>query len=292
MFLSPEQLANGETRDTLRRARPGLFAVDEAHLISQWGRDFRPDYMRLGAQAEAVGAPVRLALTATAAPPVRQEIIRRLGLRDPVVVIGDFDRPHIQLSAHHVRTVPDKERELVRAARRVRRPGDRLRGDARQRAGGARRARGGGRAGDAVSRRAVRARAARGDDGVPGRLGPHHRGHGRVRHGDRQAGRALGAARRPAALAGCVLPGDRARRPGRPAVARAAAVPLRGFRDGALPDGARASPARPSRGPRPRSRPGSGSSRARGSRRPRWPGWPISARRPGRRTAMSAGPGR
>jgi ATP-dependent DNA helicase RecQ len=116
VFLAPEQLANAETRQALRRARPGLFAVDEAHLISQWGRDFRPDYMRLGAQAEAVGAPVRLALTATAAPPVRAEIIRRLGLRDPAVVIGDFDRPNIQLSAVHVRTGPDKARELVRAA--------------------------------------------------------------------------------------------------------------------------------------------------------------------------------
>ncbi|MGP7996073.1 MAG: RecQ family ATP-dependent DNA helicase [Streptosporangiaceae bacterium] len=123
VFLSPEQLANAETRDTLRQARPGLFAVDEAHLISQWGHDFRPDYMRLGAQAEAVGAQVRLALTATAAPPVRQEIIRRLGLREPEVVIGDFDRPHIQLSAQHVHTVPDKERELARTARELAGPG-------------------------------------------------------------------------------------------------------------------------------------------------------------------------
>jgi ATP-dependent DNA helicase RecQ len=123
VFLSPEQLANGETRETLRRARPGLFAVDEAHLISQWGHDFRPDYMRLGAQAEAVGAPVRLALTATAAPPVRQEIIRRLGLRDPVVVLGDFDRPQLYLSARHVRTTPDKESELVQAAREFTGPG-------------------------------------------------------------------------------------------------------------------------------------------------------------------------
>ena len=116
VFLAPEQLANSRTRETLRRARPGLFAVDEAHLISQWGHDFRPDYMLLGAQAEAIGAPVRLALTATAAPPVREEIIRRLGLRDPAVVMGDFDRPHIHLSARHVRTIPDKERELVSAA--------------------------------------------------------------------------------------------------------------------------------------------------------------------------------
>ena len=116
VFLSPEQLANEQTRQALQRARPGLFAVDEAHLISQWGHDFRPDYMRLGAQAEAVGAPVRLALTATAAPPVRQEIVRRLGLRDPLVVIGDFDRPQIHLSVHRVRTVSDKQQELVRAA--------------------------------------------------------------------------------------------------------------------------------------------------------------------------------
>jgi ATP-dependent DNA helicase RecQ len=123
VFLAPEQLAKEQTRDTLRRARPGLFAVDEAHLISQWGRDFRPDYLLLGAQAEELGAPVRLALTATAAPPVRQEIIRRLGLRDPEVVIGDFDRPHLHLSASHVSTVPDKERELIRAAREFAGPG-------------------------------------------------------------------------------------------------------------------------------------------------------------------------
>jgi ATP-dependent DNA helicase RecQ len=123
VFLSPEQLAIPETRETLSRARPGLFAVDEAHLISQWGHDFRPDYMMLGAQARAVGAPVRLALTATAAPPVRAEIIRRLGLRDPEVVIGDFDRPHLHLSAQHVPTVPDKKRELVHAAAELDGPG-------------------------------------------------------------------------------------------------------------------------------------------------------------------------
>jgi ATP-dependent DNA helicase RecQ len=116
VFLSPEQLANSETRETLRRAAPGLFVVDEAHLISQWGHDFRPDYMMLGVQAEAIGAPVRLALTATAAPPVRQEIARRLGLRDPQVVIGDFDRPNIYLTVRRALTVREKQQHLAQAA--------------------------------------------------------------------------------------------------------------------------------------------------------------------------------
>src|SRR5438876_3134208 len=116
VFVSPEQLANLQTREALRRSRPGLFVVDEAHLISQWGHDFRTDYMRLGAQADALEAPVRMALTATAALPVRQEIGRRLGLREPEVVIGNFDRPHIELSARRVRSLEDRHHELERAA--------------------------------------------------------------------------------------------------------------------------------------------------------------------------------
>jgi ATP-dependent DNA helicase RecQ len=90
--------------------------VDEAHLVSQWGEDFRPDYLLLGTQADALGAPVRLALTATAAPPVRAQIQRRLGLKDPQVVIGDFDRPEIDLSVHRVRSATDKQRQIERAA--------------------------------------------------------------------------------------------------------------------------------------------------------------------------------
>jgi ATP-dependent DNA helicase RecQ len=116
VFCSPEQLSNAETREVLQRARPGLFAVDEAHLVSQWGHDFRTDYLRLGAQADALAVPVRVALTATASPPVRHEISRRLGLRDPDVVIGDFDRPDISLAARRVRTQADKLRELTAAA--------------------------------------------------------------------------------------------------------------------------------------------------------------------------------
>src|SRR4029077_10087821 len=114
--LSPEQLANAQTREVLRRARPGLFVVDEAHLISQWGHDFRTDYMRLGAYADGLDVRVRIALTATAALPVREEICRRLRLRDPEVVVGDFDRLHIELSARRTSSVAEKHRELERAA--------------------------------------------------------------------------------------------------------------------------------------------------------------------------------
>jgi ATP-dependent DNA helicase RecQ len=116
VFVSPEQLANDETRAALRRARPGLFVVDEAHLVSQWGQDFRPDYLRLGAQADELGVSVRIALTATAAAPVRSEICRRLGLRDPEEVLGDLDRPHIELSVQHARSRQDKQRLIGQAA--------------------------------------------------------------------------------------------------------------------------------------------------------------------------------
>ena len=116
IFVSPEQLSNTETRAALRHARPGLFVVDEAHLVSQWGRDFRPDYLRLGAQADELGVDVRIALTATAAPPVRHEICRRLQLSDPEVVIGDFDRPQIELSVQPARSADDKQALIARAA--------------------------------------------------------------------------------------------------------------------------------------------------------------------------------
>jgi ATP-dependent DNA helicase RecQ len=109
VFLAPEQLANQDVLDELAVARPSLLVVDEAHCISEWGHDFRPDYLRLGAAIQALGRPRVLALTATAAPPVRDEIVERLGLRDPAIVIRGFDRPNIRLSVerHH-----DEERKL------------------------------------------------------------------------------------------------------------------------------------------------------------------------------------
>src|SRR3954453_7884535 len=109
LFLAPEQLGNPDVLAELAVAEPSLVVVDEAHCISEWGHDFRPDYLRLGAAIEALGHPTVLALTATAAPPVRQEIVERLGLRDPDVVIPGFARPNIRLAVerHH-----DEDRKL------------------------------------------------------------------------------------------------------------------------------------------------------------------------------------
>ncbi|WP_222264550.1 RecQ family ATP-dependent DNA helicase [Modestobacter marinus] len=96
-FLAPEQLAKPEVVEAIREAGPALFVVDEAHCVSAWGHDFRPDYLRLGGVVEQLGHPTVLALTATAAPPVRAEIVERLEMREPEIVVAGFDRPEIRL---------------------------------------------------------------------------------------------------------------------------------------------------------------------------------------------------
>ncbi len=100
LFVGPEQLANVETATAIRDGRRtiGLFCVDEAHLVSEWGQEFRPEYLRLADAVDSLGSPPVLALTATASPPVQTDITRRLGMRTPQVVVGGFDRPNISLS--------------------------------------------------------------------------------------------------------------------------------------------------------------------------------------------------
>ncbi|TYP88106.1 RecQ family ATP-dependent DNA helicase [Blastococcus xanthinilyticus] len=113
LFLAPEQLAKPDVVDSIAAARPALFVVDEAHCVSAWGHDFRPDYLRLGGVIEQLGHPTVLALTATAAPPVRAEIVEQLRMRDAEIVVAGFDRPEIRLEVDHYADAHAKEEAVL-----------------------------------------------------------------------------------------------------------------------------------------------------------------------------------
>jgi ATP-dependent DNA helicase RecQ len=116
VFLAPEQLANNKTMEDLKAAHPSLVVIDEAHCVSSWGHDFRPEYLRVGEFVEALGHPPVLALTATAAPPVRREIVEQLRMRDAVEVVRGFMRPNIDLEVH---TAADEELSTEALVERV-----------------------------------------------------------------------------------------------------------------------------------------------------------------------------
>ncbi|GAA5481290.1 DNA helicase RecQ [Haloferula sargassicola] len=95
VYLAPERLMGGRFLETVRSWQVTALAVDEAHCISEWGHDFRPEYRRLRELRAALpGVPV-IALTATATPRVREDIVRQLGLRDPAVFLASFNRPNL-----------------------------------------------------------------------------------------------------------------------------------------------------------------------------------------------------
>jgi ATP-dependent DNA helicase RecQ len=112
VFCAPEQLANPEVRRRLAEVAPTLVAVDEAHCVSSWGHDFRPDYRRLGELVADIGSPRVIAMTATAAPPVREDIVERLRLRDHRTVVTGFERPNLALRVVRAGD-PDHQRRLV-----------------------------------------------------------------------------------------------------------------------------------------------------------------------------------
>jgi ATP-dependent DNA helicase RecQ len=113
IFLSPEQLANEDLVDDLAALRVALFVVDEAHCVSAWGHDFRPDYLRLAPVIDRLGRPGVIALTATAAPPVRRDIVSRLGMRDPGEVVAGFDRPNLRLAVDRFTADADKRDAVI-----------------------------------------------------------------------------------------------------------------------------------------------------------------------------------
>ena len=98
MYVAPERFAAIGFLDRMRAAEVGLFVVDEAHCVSQWGHDFRPDYFRLADAARMLDASAIVASTATATPRVASDVVRRLGLRDPLRVSTGFDRPNISFA--------------------------------------------------------------------------------------------------------------------------------------------------------------------------------------------------
>ncbi len=117
VYIAPERFRNSSFSSGIQQCRVSLFAVDEAHCISEWGHDFRPDYLRLKPALEMLGHPPVVALTATATPEVRQDIVAQLGLRDPLILVTGFDRPNLRLEVQEVSTAVDKLnaiREIIR----------------------------------------------------------------------------------------------------------------------------------------------------------------------------------
>ena len=235
VYVAPERFRSNRFVEVLGRVRPAILAVDEAHCISEWGHDFRPDYARIGQARRRLGSPPCIALTATATDMVRRDIAEGLDLRDPAMFVTGFDRPNLHYAVVEARRDDDKLSALAEALERMPGAGDRLRlepGSLRVHRAVSQ------RAAEPLGRRLSRGPHARGTHpgarAVHGGRGRDRRGDQRLRHGDRQGRRPIGHPLQPDGDPGGVLPGSRPggpRRPGRPVRA-----PLRPRRP--LPPGA------------------------------------------------------
>jgi len=115
MYVAPERFRSGAFMDALRSVKIARFVVDEAHCISEWGHDFRPDYLSLREVVESLGDPPLLAATATATKRVQTSIVANLGMRDPLVLVGGFNRPNLHFSVHRCKSENEREEKLTRA---------------------------------------------------------------------------------------------------------------------------------------------------------------------------------
>ena len=114
LYVAPERFGNAVFVEGLRRAGVSLLAVDEAHCVSEWGHDFRPDYLTLGSVRKRLGTPRTLALTATAEPRVRRDILERLGIGDAAEVITSVDRPNLTFAVEHLPGQDERREWLAR----------------------------------------------------------------------------------------------------------------------------------------------------------------------------------
>jgi ATP-dependent DNA helicase RecQ len=117
LYVAPERLVQPGTRELLGQLQLSLIAVDEAHCVSQWGHDFRRDYLALGALAQWFPGVPRIALTATATELTRTEIIERLELRDAATLVSGFDRPNIRYSVQPKSNARQQLERFVKAHR-------------------------------------------------------------------------------------------------------------------------------------------------------------------------------
>jgi len=220
LYVAPERLMMPRFLQQLERLqaseRLALFAIDEAHCVSQWGHDFRPEYMQLSLLHERFPGVPRIALTATADRVTREEIVQRLGLEGARLFVSSFDRPNIR---YRIVEKANARAQLL-AFLRAEHAGDAgigLLPVAAQ--GGGDRGMAGrtGCGGARLSRRHGRGYARLAPGAVSARRRHRDGGDHRLRHGHRQTGCALRRASRPAQSIEGYLPGDRPRGPRRPA---------------------------------------------------------------------------
>ncbi|HEY9450577.1 MAG TPA: ATP-dependent DNA helicase RecQ [Gemmatimonadaceae bacterium] len=114
LYLTPERFKDRDFFELLLTRSVSLFVVDEAHCVSQWGHDFRPDYLVLGSVAKRLGRPPIMALTATATEEVRADIVRQLGMRDPRITITGFERPNLRFDVRRTVNAETKDAEVTR----------------------------------------------------------------------------------------------------------------------------------------------------------------------------------
>ena len=214
LYVAPERFSSPGFLERLRGADIGLFVVDEAHCVSQWGHDFRPDYFRLADAARWLGAKAIVASTATATPQVAADIVTRLGLRDPVRVATGFDRPNLSFAVVPCATKEAGHRGIATALAEqgalpaivyagTRNECDKL---------STRLARELGVEVERLPRGPARDGARRGAAALHGRRVAGGGRHQRVRHGRRQGRRADGLPRERPGLGRGLLPGGRPRR--------------------------------------------------------------------------------